>query len=67
MTVTNDVIPSVINLMVDEASANQSQGKIELPIRRSEQLKGKVVVPWKVLPGSSDSVYTNLTGQTSFL
>ena len=62
VTVDNDVIEAVVNLDKDEVDAKQSDGKIELTVRRSEQLQGNVVVPWKVLPSSSDSVYTNLSG-----
>ena len=65
VTVDNDVIEAVVNLDKDEIDAKQSDGKIELTLRRSEQLQGNVVVPWKVLPSSSDSVYTNLSGTLS--
>ena len=65
VTVDNDVIEAVVNLDKDEVDAKQSDGKIELTVRRSEQLQGNVVVPWKVLPSSSDSVYTNLSGTLS--
>ena len=62
VTVDNDVIEAVVNLDKDEVGVKQSDGKVELLVVRSEQLQGNVVVPWKVLPSSSDSVYTNLSG-----
>ena len=62
VTVENDVIPSVINIDLDELEVVQSEGSFEVPVRRSEQKKGKVVVPWKVVPKSSDSVYANIAG-----
>ena len=64
VVVENDVIPAVVSLESDEVEAKQSDGKIELVVARTEQLGGKVVVPWKVLPTSSDSVYVNMGGKS---
>ena len=63
VTVENDVIPAIVNLEKDEIEVVQSEGKVELAVKRSEQKKGKIVVPWKVLPKSADSVYANITGK----
>ena len=62
VVVENDLIPAIVTLESDELEAKQSDGKIELVVARTEQLGGKVVVPWKVLPTSSDSVYVNIGG-----
>merc|ERR1712096_220725 len=40
-----------------------SDEKVTIPIERSEQMAGKVVVPWKIQPESSDSVYMNIGGE----
>ena len=62
VTIENDVIPAVISLLDDDVEILQSHGSIKIPVVRSKQSKGEIVVPWKVLPGSFDSVYVNITG-----
>ena len=62
VTVSNDVIPAVVTCEEKEMEVKQSEEKVNVPVRRKEQSKGKVVVPWKVLPESSDSVYMNING-----
>ena len=62
VTIENDVIPAVVNLEVGELSVVQSDREVELPVSRSDQLKGEIVVPWKVLPKSADSIYANIYG-----
>ena len=62
VTVDNDVIPAVVSVEEKVMEVKQSEEKVKVPVRRSEQKKGKVVVPWKVLPKSSDSVYMNING-----
>ena len=60
--VQNDVVQSLISMDDDEVGAKQTDGKVELKLTRSDGTKGKVVVPWKVLPDSPDSVYANIGG-----
>ena len=62
VSVTNDVVQSLVSMDDDEVGANQTDGKVELKLTRSDGTKGKVVVPWKVLPDSPDSVYANIGG-----
>ena len=62
VTIENDVIPAVVNLEVGELSVVQSDREVELPVSRSDQLKGEIVVPWKVVPKSADSIYANIYG-----
>ena len=62
VTVDNDVIPAVVTCEEREMEVKQSEEKVKVPVRRREQKKGRVVVPWKVLPESSDSVYMNING-----
>ena len=63
VSVQNDVVQSLISLDEDEVKAQQTDGKVQLTLSRSDQTTGKVVVPWKVLPDSPDSVYANIGGK----
>ena len=62
VTVDNDVIEAVISLAEDSIKANQTDAKVDLLLRREKEHKGRINVPWKAIPQSSDSVYANLTG-----
>ena len=64
VTINNDVIPAVVSLDCDdELTVTQSDGVARVTVVREEQKKGRVVVPWKVLPRSFDSVYVNISGR----
>ena len=41
----------------------QSKGKIPMKITRLQSSEGRVIVPWKVVPESPDSVYVGLVGK----
>ena len=62
VTVDNDVIEAVLQMTKGEVEAKQSDEKVVVPVERTEQMKGKVTVPWKIQPESSDSVYMNIGG-----
>ena len=62
VTVENDVIPAVVSLDEEQVEVTQSDKTVELHVVRSVQKKGKIVVPWKILPESPDSVYLNISG-----
>ena len=67
VTIENDVIPAVVDLETEELSVVQSQGCVELPVRRKDQMKGEIVVPWKVVPKSPDSIYANIYGLKKYI
>ena len=67
ITVENDVISALINVEKDEIEALQSEKNVFIPLSRTKQQKGKILVPWKVLPKSSDSVYANIDGKSTFI
>ena len=68
VNINNDVIPAVVSLDCDdELTVTQSDGVARVTVVREEQMKGRVVVPWKVLPRSFDSVYVNISGLVKFL
>ena len=60
--IMNDVIPAVLSLKRDKVEVLQSKGKVEIPLRRTEQKKGDILAPWKIIPQSADSVYANIAG-----
>ena len=62
VTVVNDITPAVVEMLEEEVKVKQSDGELSLHVLRSEEMKGRVVVPWKILPESEDSVYMNVTG-----
>ena len=62
VTVVNNVIAAVVELGEASAEVRQSDEKLKLPLCRSGEMRGKVTVPWKMVPESSDSVYMNVTG-----
>ena len=55
--------PGLITFSETSHKTLQSKGKIPLKITRSQCSDGKVIVPWKVVPESPDSVYIGLVGE----
>ena len=42
---------------------NQSEGKLQLRVLREDQLRNEIILPWKVVPQSPDSVYVGIRGE----
>ena len=57
-----DVIAAIVELDREQFEVQQSEGKLKLNVKRTKQKKGKLIVPWKIQPKSSDSVYMNISG-----
>jgi hypothetical protein len=63
VVVQNDIARPVVDLESTEMEVDQSEGKLELEVKRSKQKKGKVSIPWKLKPETEDSIYTGMKGE----
>ena len=52
----------MIGFVETEVEASQSQGTVKLTVKRKEQTKGKIAIPWKIVPETADSVYVDVKG-----
>ena len=57
------IVPGLITFDEKSQEAVQSKGNALLKIIRLQSCEGRVVVPWKVVPDSPDSVYVGLAGK----
>ena len=62
-----DVVAAVVELDREQINVVQSEKEVELKILRSNEMRGKINIPWKVLPQTPDSVYANISGESSIV
>nr|XP_018671881.1 G-protein coupled receptor 98-like isoform X2 [Ciona intestinalis] len=65
VTVENDIASGLIELDQRSLEATQSNGKVDLIVRRRHRTTGRVVVPWRVVPQTNDSVYVGLVDEVT--
>ena len=53
----------LIILTSDDKEVNQDEGVVKMNVERKKQKKGKILVPWKLLPQVEDSIYTDMKGK----
>ena len=55
--------PGLITFDQPSHKVLQSKGKLPMKVSRLQSSDGRVIVPWKVVPDSPDSVYVGLVGK----
>ena len=61
--IKNDVSYPVIELSSNDKTINQTDGTVDFLILRKKQSKGRIIVPWKLLPEDGDSIYSGVKGK----
>ena len=61
------IAPATINLKSTVEEIDQTKGILKLKIKRKDQKRGRIVIPWRLKPDSPDSVYVDVKGTQIFI
>lgn len=64
VVVKNNIANARLSFAQASHEVEQSEGKLQLKVNRDDQLRGEIILPWKVVPQSPDSVYVGMRGET---